>query len=409
MERFQNFIISMNKKNQVLYDMIDNLEHNEIPQQIKNQMINEFQNVIKNHRRSLTRRLNRLTELEEEIKVFRFDEKQQQPPKIVYPPINKTIHSPRAGLKTSPRHELAKLNAKSENDHLTEKALYLERLIVIQKMKLKLCHDHRDLALLSNEFDIAKERIKNYSDKNHEEEEQDDNIFELDDDVDQKLKTNIKNIKAAIEHEKKRIKAYESKFYNFYDAASKIQKVWLGYNCRRKLKSGMVDKESSAHPDTENNNQENEASDSQDVNHDNEQQQNSEENENAQPSQIDSFDEPPPEESNEYQTEQLPQEAASEQQESPPEQQEEQPSQEEQEAQLSHEEEQEAQLSHEEEQEARLSHEEQQEARLSHEGQQEAQLSHEEQQEPPSQTDQQPAQETQDEQQAQEDSPASEG
>ncbi|KAK8891360.1 hypothetical protein M9Y10_028568 [Tritrichomonas musculus] len=329
LDRFHKLIVELNQKNAKLCELIENMErlqNQEISQEEeeiiyqnakeeeKKILINDFHTSLQNHRRSLERRLAKLNEIEESLGIFRFDEPKPKPPKVEYPPVNPNIPSPRAHLRTNPRFDLANSISKTENDQLTEKALYLERLIIVQKMKLKLCHDHRELAKLSKElekvetsdpndpdfhateptsprtnsgrnFKNPRARILRNSHENSaniscvcEEEESGDeavsvdwvnansetnnindngnnnndneenNEGEFDDDIDfddfdfeeaedQKLKDNIIVLKAAIEHEKKRIKQYKSKYYRFYEAAVKIQKVWRGYNYRLKNKT----------------------------------------------------------------------------------------------------------------------------------------------------------------------------
>lgn len=324
LDRFHKMIVDLNQQNAKLIEVIENMEkiqgqnisaeeedivNKNTTEEEKKRLITEFQTSISNHRKSLEKRLKKLNEIEEDLGIFRFDDPQPQPPKVEFPPVNPNIPSPRAHLRTSPRFDLANSIAKAENDQLTAKALYLERMIVVQKMKLKLCHDHRELAKLAKELSniqssiqsdtasdfnktqpspplsssqrslksprskINKNNLKNTEDNsnassNPEPEEDDidtefvsvswvnpndenanndnqNNIDGNDDDdgdsfeeiEDQKLKDSITILKAAIEHEKLRIKQYKSKFHPFYEAASKIQKVWRGYNYRLSMKN----------------------------------------------------------------------------------------------------------------------------------------------------------------------------
>ena len=329
LDRFHKLIVDLNQQNAKLIETIVNMEkiqqqkytseEEDIQDQSKKEeekqlLIKEFHTSISNHRKSLERRLKKLNEIEDSLSIFRFDEPQPQPPKVEYPPVNPNIPMPRAHLRTSPRFGLANSITKAENDQLTAKALYLERMIVVQKMKLKLYHDHRELAQLaqfakelgeaessiqgestefhatepttprsssgrnlksprtkilknslgsldnssnvSSNLEVEEEEISNElnASENRKSEENEfnneDNGYENSDDInnddddgetyeeieDQKLKYSIHVLKAAIEHEKKRIKQYKSKYYGFNDAVCKIQKVWRGYNCRLEIK-----------------------------------------------------------------------------------------------------------------------------------------------------------------------------
>ncbi|OHT13436.1 hypothetical protein TRFO_16424 [Tritrichomonas foetus] len=72
------------------------------------------------------------------------------------------------------------------------------------------------------------------------------NIF--DEEEEERMKKEIHNLKEAINHEKQRIKQYESNYYNFFEAASKIQKTWRGFHFRLnncKPKGNLVNAETS--------------------------------------------------------------------------------------------------------------------------------------------------------------------
>ena len=168
LDRFHKLIVDLNQQNAKLIKIIDNMEkiksQNSSPEEEedvfdqkskeeeKKRLIDEFNISLSSHRKSLEKRLKKLNEIEDSLAIFRFDEPQPQPPKVEFPPVHPNIPSPRAHLRTSPRFDLANSITKAENNQLTAKALYLERMIIVQKMKLKLCHDHRELSKLFKEL-----------------------------------------------------------------------------------------------------------------------------------------------------------------------------------------------------------------------------------------------------------------
>ena len=136
---------------------------------------------------------------------------------------------------------------KAENDQLTAKALYLERMIVVQKMKLKLCHDHRTLDELKNELDVLQNEgpdlqsfNQNTDEKNNDEYdinniEEEDYPDENDEDL-ESFKNSIELIKERIQDEEKRIAFYENQYYPIHSCAIDIQRVWRGYLVRKSQK-----------------------------------------------------------------------------------------------------------------------------------------------------------------------------
>lgn len=291
LENFQKMIVDLNKKNASLREMVENIEYlqqqnangkeenNEEEAIIDNnenerkQLISEFRNSVETHRKNLEKRLSRLDALKKQLSIFRFDKPEKKQPKHLYPNINPNIPSPRAHLRTCPRDDYAKNLAKAENDQLRAKTLYLERLLIVYKMKLKLFHDQRELSQLSKELsslefpsssttahdfscsqpvtpramsvrknprsasmraNALSPRINNEINEEIPNEEEEFTDF-LTEDIpnDDQLKENINALKTSIEREKERIKLLSSQFVEFYEAATKIQKVWRGYLFRK--------------------------------------------------------------------------------------------------------------------------------------------------------------------------------
>ena len=108
----------------------------------------------------------------------------------------------------------------NEHKHLTENCIYNDRLMVLYKMRLRICHDHRDLF----ELQRAIECLKNGSNE----------IF-IEREKEKRARQRISNLKNMIESEKKRITQIEN-ITKEEESAILIQKTWRGYNQRRKEK-----------------------------------------------------------------------------------------------------------------------------------------------------------------------------
>jgi hypothetical protein len=100
--------------------------------------------------------------------------------------------------------------------HLVDQALYLERMIQIQKLKLKLCHDHRDLSDLRLQFENVEKAIEN---------DEDAEIGEL--------RRKIRVCKERIRHEKARIALFRDPNRVVIEAAATIQSAWRAYRTRQ--------------------------------------------------------------------------------------------------------------------------------------------------------------------------------
>jgi hypothetical protein len=109
-----------------------------------------------------------------------------------------------------------------ENRKLTEIALGQERFLLVQKMRLRLYHDHRDMCRLR--------RVLNKLEGGGED-------FSEDEDISEKLRSRIYNLRHAIQREQGRIAALSNPQMERHEAATAIQKAWRGYCYRRIVKA----------------------------------------------------------------------------------------------------------------------------------------------------------------------------
>lgn len=116
-------------------------------------------------------------------------------------------------LKADPDDSPGKAQLLDENERLIQIALHQEQETVIDRLKLKVFHDHRKIQWLKNLF----ERVR-----------KGENIEHISDDaIDQKIR--LKVLKEAIDYEKWRIAVLRSPHYRLNEAATIIQKTWRGY------------------------------------------------------------------------------------------------------------------------------------------------------------------------------------
>lgn len=107
-----------------------------------------------------------------------------------------------------------------ENDRLVQIALHQEQRALTDRLKLRVYHDHRQLYKIRELFERAKK-----GEEIQERDEEDDN-----------RRTQIHNLKSAIEYEKWRISSLQSDQCDVNEAASLIQKTFRGYLQRLKEK-----------------------------------------------------------------------------------------------------------------------------------------------------------------------------
>ena len=108
----------------------------------------------------------------------------------------------------------------NEHKHLTENCIYNDRLMVLYKIKLRICHDHRDLFELQRAIECLKTGSND--------------VF-IERAKEKRTRQRIANLKRMIEAEKRRIAQIENSTKE-EESAILIQKTWRGYNQRRKEK-----------------------------------------------------------------------------------------------------------------------------------------------------------------------------
>ena len=120
-----------------------------------------------------------------------------------------------ACLRLNPEQEdpIGKTQLLDENARLVQIALYQEQATIVDRLKLKVFHDHRKIQCFKSLFQKAK--------KGEEIDVVDENAFV------EKLRLRI--LKDAIEYEKWRIAVLRSPQYRLNEAATIIQKTWRGY------------------------------------------------------------------------------------------------------------------------------------------------------------------------------------
>jgi hypothetical protein len=116
---------------------------------------------------------------------------------------------------------LERMDLLAENDRLREKSLALERLLLVQKMKLRLCHDHRDLTSLR----ILLEALESGGE-----------LPPSEDEACAIKSAQIGNFKVMIKHEKRRIAQMTAVRSEEDRAAVVIQSLIRGYLVRKQGK-----------------------------------------------------------------------------------------------------------------------------------------------------------------------------
>lgn len=230
MTKLHQIISDFTIENQELSKYIEHLEGAAHKMEERMELMNIFENDLNNHTIELDNRLKELDVLENKNKIFR-------PPTEKKP---KEPQSPRVGhmyqgnldfryTKPSPRpfppHSLmphkrtdpVQANLISEADRMTQIAIYNERRILILKMKLRLCHDHRDLSTLREKLEYL-----------NADGDQDSDQVRM-----KSIKDSSETIKERIEYEKYRIELLESDDYDINRSAILLQSLWRGYKVRK--------------------------------------------------------------------------------------------------------------------------------------------------------------------------------
>lgn len=113
----------------------------------------------------------------------------------------------------------------AEHERLVAISLNLERVMLVKKMQLRLCHDHRDLCQLR----IMLNSIEGGESANTSEKQ-----------IARRYKSKIKNLKAQIQREKARLITVTKKPVKEEAAAISIQSLMRGFLCRNRLKAATI-------------------------------------------------------------------------------------------------------------------------------------------------------------------------
>jgi hypothetical protein len=177
-------------------------------------MIAAFSRDLDCLRKRLELRQARLIELERQVTLFRPEEAPVAAPptrhELRMPPPRRFVLS----LEDAPRQ---KAHIRREHAQLASEVLANERLIVLTRMRLRLAHDHRDLAALRRRLE---------------------RLFAGGEDEDgaearaRTLREQCRTVAAAIRAEKDRIKQENWVCADEYFAAVAIQSAWRGHACR---------------------------------------------------------------------------------------------------------------------------------------------------------------------------------
>jgi hypothetical protein len=101
------------------------------------------------------------------------------------------------------------------NDRLIDRVLFQEQQILVDKLRLRLLHDHRDICVAREQLELVRQGRDPPA-------------------PDTRQKERIRNLKGAIEHERWRIALLRSGHAELHIAAAVIQKTWRGYSYRRR-------------------------------------------------------------------------------------------------------------------------------------------------------------------------------
>ena len=216
-------ICELTNKNRRLRNTVNHLQGALVSQKQRDLLYKDFEQDLFEDVNSLEQRLNKLEQLTKDVNKF------SSPNRELYPTTSK---------KNTPNEPEESLRAKATEEHhrLTQEALFNERKIVLMRMKLKLCHDRRDLVALRDNLNMFEGGGK---------------TMMLDKEMEETLKIQIHNIKMKQLHEKERIEREKSPNIEFHDAATSIQSAWRGFKCRMNFKSLMENRHQQNNQTTE--------------------------------------------------------------------------------------------------------------------------------------------------------------
>jgi hypothetical protein len=227
--RLEEAIASYTERNTNLRQLIDDFRDHPLDSAKRERLSSHFARCLGSYAHSLEVRRAHLHEIEKMTMIFRpADHPVAEPPTVrqsdaysrrqrLFEDVSSKHKRPRRRPFPPPQLVPPSSRASMLQEHwdLIEKALYLERLILIEKMKLRICHDHRDLAALRLKF----EQIEEPEDDECDPDEAD-------------LKRRIRNCREQIKREKARIAHERDPDSILNRAAASIQSAWRGFRCR---------------------------------------------------------------------------------------------------------------------------------------------------------------------------------
>jgi hypothetical protein len=178
-------------------------------------LIQDFKRDLDRAQRQLEGRQKKIGELEQIVTLFRH---QTLPIVPQSPAYERRMPSPRKFVMSMPSINEQKMYIKTEHEELAEKALENERFIILSRMKLRLCHDHRDLASLRKQLEALNESEADESEQTTDE-----------------LRGRCRVVKSAMDYEKERIRKERWTCADEFFAAVSIQSSWRGFAYRREL------------------------------------------------------------------------------------------------------------------------------------------------------------------------------
>lgn len=174
---------------------------------LRRELFADFQSILDGFSMKLQERSNRLNEYEDAVNTFRQEDHEEDD--LIH------IHNIQFSNKQNQQTDLIR-----ENEKLVRQALAQERILLILKMRLRLCHDHRDFDELRSVLNKLMGGGK-----------------DLDEDqiIVKKYKQIIQTIKQHKHEEKKRIIDLQRPLDLERESAIVIQKTWRGKYTRQKL------------------------------------------------------------------------------------------------------------------------------------------------------------------------------
>lgn len=174
-------------------------------------VLKDFRIDLNEHRKRIEERQKQLIALESKVLIFRPEDRESDEPFLQ----DQRVLKRKRSIIQLPSLNDQKGKVAAESAYLRNKALYYERLIILRKLQVKLCHDHRDLSVLRDRL----ERITNGDDVEPPESD---------------MRARCALLREMIEYEKDRIRIEQAPFAEEYFAAMTIQAAWRGYLSRKK-------------------------------------------------------------------------------------------------------------------------------------------------------------------------------